>query len=46
MSTPIDTILQVLLEGDVFVLTAHVNPDGDGIGSEIALAQLGNNAAS
>jgi phosphoesterase RecJ-like protein len=39
MSTPIDTIHKVLLEGDVFVLTTHVNPDGDGIGSEIALAE-------
>jgi phosphoesterase RecJ-like protein len=39
MSTPIDTVLQILREGEGLVLTTHVNPDGDGIGSEIALAE-------
>ena len=39
MSTPIDSILPILHEGRRFVLTTHINPDGDGIGSEIALAE-------
>jgi len=39
MSTPIDTVLAILSEGKTFVLTTHVNPDGDGIGSEVALAK-------
>ncbi|MGB6648381.1 MAG: bifunctional oligoribonuclease/PAP phosphatase NrnA [Bacteroidota bacterium] len=39
MSTPIDTVLAILRDEETFVLTTHVNPDGDGIGSEIALAE-------
>jgi bifunctional oligoribonuclease and PAP phosphatase NrnA len=33
-------ILSVLGQNNSFVLTTHVNPDGDGIGSEIALAEF------
>ncbi len=36
----IPEILSVLEKNDSFVLTTHVNPDGDGIGSEIALAEF------
>ncbi len=32
-------IRNILAHGKTFVLTTHVNPDGDGIGSEIALAE-------
>jgi phosphoesterase RecJ-like protein len=38
-TSPIHSILPILREGHRFVLTTHVNPDGDGIGSEIALAE-------
>jgi len=33
----INTITGILRDGDDFVLTTHVNPDGDGLGSELAL---------
>ncbi|RMF76778.1 MAG: bifunctional oligoribonuclease/PAP phosphatase NrnA [Acidobacteria bacterium] len=40
----LDGAMRALLErarpGATFVLTSHVHPDGDGIGSEIALAEL------
>jgi phosphoesterase RecJ-like protein len=32
-------IQNILANGKNFILTSHVNPDGDGIGSEIALAE-------
>jgi phosphoesterase RecJ-like protein len=38
MGLNLDKIIPVLREKQTFVLTTHVNPDGDGIGSEIALA--------
>jgi phosphoesterase RecJ-like protein len=31
-------ILDLLREGETFVLTTHINPDGDAIGSEMAMA--------
>ncbi len=34
----IDAILELFRTRSRFVLTTHINPDGDGIGSEIALA--------
>jgi phosphoesterase RecJ-like protein len=33
-------IIQLLRERQTFVLTTHVNPDGDAIGSEVALADF------
>ncbi len=33
----IDTILGIFRGGEEFLLTTHVNPDGDGLGSELAL---------
>lgn len=35
-----DPIKKIILEKQKFVLTTHVNPDGDGLGSEIALARF------
>jgi len=37
METVPETVLSLLRTGRRFVLTTHVNPDGDGIGSELAL---------
>ena len=34
---PIDRILETIRTNERFVLTTHVNPDGDAIGSELAL---------
>jgi len=39
MRSQINTVLPILRDGKSFVLTTHVNPDGDGIGSEVALAE-------
>jgi phosphoesterase RecJ-like protein len=39
MNTPLEEMVDVLHEKNRFVLTTHVNPDGDGLGSEIALAE-------
>ena len=39
MDHALEQIIPVLQNGQRFVLTTHVNPDGDGIGSEIALAE-------
>ncbi len=33
-------IIDALLEGQHFVLTTHENSDGDGLGSEVALARV------
>ena len=33
-------IIDELLEGQHFVLTTHENSDGDGLGSEVALARV------
>jgi phosphoesterase RecJ-like protein len=33
-------VIDVLLEGQHFVLTTHENSDGDGLGSEVALARV------
>jgi len=35
----IDTMLRIFRGGEEFVLTTHVNPDGDGLGSELALRE-------
>ena len=34
----IESIVPVIKQANKFVLTTHVNPDGDGLGSELALA--------
>ncbi len=39
MNTAIEAILPILQTHHSFVLTTHVNPDGDGLGSEVALAE-------
>ena len=35
-----ERILQIIHNGNKFILTTHINPDGDAIGSEIALAKF------
>ena len=39
----IDKILETIREYRRFVLTSHINPDGDGLGSELALYHFLNN---
>ncbi len=39
-SSPVDRILDLLKEGQTFCLSGHQNPDGDVIGSELALGSL------
>lgn len=39
MSKPIDAVADVIRNHHSFVLTTHVSPDGDGLGSEVALAE-------
>ncbi|MFC1561984.1 bifunctional oligoribonuclease/PAP phosphatase NrnA [candidate division KSB1 bacterium] len=39
-SSEIARIIQIINEKTRFVLTTHINPDGDGLGSEIALYYL------
>ncbi len=39
MNTPLEEMVDVLHGKNRFVLTTHVNPDGDGLGSEVALAE-------
>jgi phosphoesterase RecJ-like protein len=38
MNSSLDAVLPLLRKHARFVLTTHVNPDGDGLGSEVALA--------
>jgi bifunctional oligoribonuclease and PAP phosphatase NrnA len=38
MNSSLDAVLPLLRKHERFVLTTHVNPDGDGLGSEVALA--------
>ncbi len=38
MNASLDALLPVFRRRGAFVLTTHVNPDGDGLGSELALA--------
>ncbi|MCX6179228.1 MAG: bifunctional oligoribonuclease/PAP phosphatase NrnA, partial [Chlorobiales bacterium] len=33
-------VIDALLEGQHFVITTHENSDGDGLGSEVALAKV------
>ncbi len=40
MDSAIDAIIPFFRNHQKFVLTTHINPDGDGIGSEIALAEF------
>jgi len=40
MSTPPESLLEALRDGQRFLLSGHVNPDGDCIGSAIGLARL------
>ena len=37
--TEIEKINNIILKNDSFVITTHHNPDGDGLGSEIAMAE-------
>jgi phosphoesterase RecJ-like protein len=39
MQQAIEAVAQVFRQHSRFVLTTHVNPDGDGLGSEVALAE-------
>ncbi len=39
MTQAIEAVLPLFRKHQTFVLTTHVNPDGDGLGSEIALAE-------
>src|SRR5512140_2410092 len=39
MSSALDQAVALFEESSRFVLTTHVNPDGDGLGCEIALAE-------
>jgi len=39
MDSAIDAVVPLFLNHQKFVLTTHVNPDGDGLGSEVALAK-------
>jgi phosphoesterase RecJ-like protein len=39
MDSAIDAVVPLFLNHQKFVLTTHVNPDGDGLGSEVALAE-------
>ena len=39
MQQAIETVAQILQQHTSFVLTTHINPDGDGLGSEVALAE-------
>ncbi len=39
MNQAIQAVAQALKQHNRFVLTTHVNPDGDGLGSEVALAE-------
>src|ERR1700690_3894410 len=49
MTSSIQEIIRTIHRHNNFVLTTHVNPDGDGLGSELALAfalrQMGKTAA-
>lgn len=40
MTSSIETIVPLFQHHQKFVLTTHVNPDGDGLGSEVALAEF------
>lgn len=33
-------VKKIILSNEVFLLTTHVNPDGDGVGASVALAEL------
>ncbi len=39
MTREIEAITGILQQHNTFVLTTHVNPDGDGLGSEVAIAE-------
>jgi phosphoesterase RecJ-like protein len=39
MNSPIEDVLSIIQSAQRFVLTTHVNPDGDAIGSEVAFAE-------
>lgn len=39
MNSSIEAVLPIIQKAQRFVLTTHVNPDGDAIGSEVALAE-------
>jgi phosphoesterase RecJ-like protein len=36
---PLESVARIVQQHNSFVLTTHVNPDGDGLGSEVALAE-------
>ena len=35
-----DELIKIIKEKQKFIITTHVNPDGDGLGSEIAFSHL------
>ena len=39
MDSEIDAVLPAILNSKRIVLTTHINPDGDGLGSEVAIAE-------
>ncbi len=39
MAQTLEAVVRILHQQNSFVLTTHVNPDGDGLGSEVALAE-------
>ncbi|MBI5474870.1 MAG: bifunctional oligoribonuclease/PAP phosphatase NrnA [Ignavibacteriae bacterium] len=39
MTQTLEAVARILHQQNSFVLTTHVNPDGDGLGSEVALAE-------
>ena len=40
MTSPRTRIVEEILTGNRFLLTAHINPDGDAVGSLVALMHL------
>lgn len=40
MQSILETVRTIVLEHQRFLITTHVNPDGDGLGSELALAHF------
>jgi len=39
-NNPVDKVIEVIRERDDFLITAHVNPEGDSVGSQLALFDL------
>lgn len=39
MTQALESVAQILTQHNSFILTTHVNPDGDGLGSQVALGE-------